>query len=76
MCSLFTVIEAGEEAEVVDVRFVRSAMEHCKSKMWLSVSPLSTLEIYRAAAADVHVKKPKQSWQTVYTAVGTALGRT
>lgn len=66
------VIQAKDEEEAC----VRSAMVHRKTKMKLSVSPLSTLGIYWAAAGDVLIKKPKQSWQMVYIAVGIALGRT
>lgn len=40
---------------------IRSTMVHCKTKIELSVPPLSTLGIYRVAAADVLIKKPKQS---------------
>lgn len=51
------VIQAKDEEEAC----VRSAMVHRKTKMKLSVSPLSTLGIYWAAAGDVLIKKPKQS---------------
>lgn len=67
------VIQAKDEEEACAVR---STMVHCETKTELSVRPLSMLGIYRAAAGDVLIKKPKQSWQMVYIAEGTGSNTT